>query len=63
MNKLVLLGLQLIANKHLYANNVTIFLVHRYVLSDTDEQLKYKDRCLVTLIRYDVHLYTRMKFL
>ena len=57
-----LLGLDILDGEQLYAENVTNRLVHRKIESRHGEPLKYTDKWSVPLVRFDNHLYAKMKF-
>ena len=57
----LLLGLDVLDGKCLYADNVTNRLEHREILSGRGENLYYKDRWSVLLSRFDNYLYAKMK--
>ena len=57
-----LLGLDVLDNESLYADNVTNRLVRRNVISRTSDGLEFEDTWHVPIFRHDGHLYTKMSF-
>lgn len=55
------LGLDVLESECLYADNVTIRIVHRGMLSQRSERLKFREFWRVPLIRDDWLLYLSMK--